>query len=205
MDQLNNLTKRQRQAMETRERLLTSGKCLFIRNGFQKTTMTQINKQARTGYGTAYVYFKNKDELFIHLIDHVMEKMYEVANLPFSPETREEAYSLIHNQVEKFLIAAVEEKQIMAVIEEAIGISSTVREKWNIIRNRFVAGITRDITTVQQKGLAKREMDASLIAKGWFYMNEQLMWDLVTNRINDSVENIANALTKLYTGGLYMN
>jgi AcrR family transcriptional regulator len=191
--------------MKTKERLLNSAKNLFIKNGFQKTTMTQIHKQARTGYGTAYVYFKNKDELFSHLIDHVMEKMYEVANLPFSPETKEEAYTLIHNQVGKFLIAAIEEKQIMVVIEEAIGISSTVREKWNLIRSRFIRGITWDITTVQEMGLVNKELNASLIAKGWFYMNEQLMWDLVTNRIDDSIENIADNLTKVYTSGLYIN
>jgi len=203
LNKKDHLSKRQLQALQTRENLLNAGRTLFLKKGFQKTTMAQINKLAETGYGTAYVYFRNKDELFIELMERILKKMYGVADLLFQPQTKQEAFSQIHEQVCLFLKSALEEKEVMRVIKEAIGISEPIKEKWNTIRTRFIVGITKDITYVQQAGLAKIQLDAPIIAKGWFYMNEQLMWDLVLNEISDDISHIASTLTELYTGGLY--
>ncbi|WP_340084766.1 TetR/AcrR family transcriptional regulator [Siminovitchia sp. FSL H7-0308] len=203
MEGTEQLTKRQMKALQTRENLLKAGRAVFLENGFQKATMTQINKMAHTGYGTAYVYFRNKDELFVELMETIMQKMYEVADLPFRPKTKEEAFSQIQKQTQLFLKAALEEKAIMQIVKEAIGASEIVSEKWNNIRTRFINGITTDIDFVQKTGLARPDLDASLIAKGWFYMNEQLMWDLVLEEVDEDFEKVAVNLVKLYTGGLY--
>lgn len=54
------LTTRERQAIKTREKLLEAGKEIFLENGFQKATITQIIKRANTGYGTATFILKIK-------------------------------------------------------------------------------------------------------------------------------------------------
>jgi AcrR family transcriptional regulator len=203
MDRIKTMTKRQIRAAQTRENLLKAGREVFLENGFQKATMTQIHKIAKTGYGTAYVYFRNKDDLFVELMETVMKKMYEVADLPFRPKTKEEAFSRIKKQASEFLKAALEEKAIMQVVKEAIGASEMVSEKWNQIRTRFINGITADIRFVQKAGLARQDLDPHLIAKGWFYMNEQLMWDLVLGEVDDDLEKVAENMVELYIGGLY--
>ncbi|MFD1706278.1 TetR/AcrR family transcriptional regulator [Siminovitchia sediminis] len=203
MDGAENLSKRQLQALQTREKLLNAGRTVFLENGFQKATMTQINKLAHTGYGTAYVYFKNKDELFTELIETIMQKMYDVAGLPFTPKTKEEAFTQIKKQTRLFMELSLEERQVMKIIKEAIGVSPIVAEKWSQIRARFISGITKDIEYVQKAGLARDDFHANLIAKGWFYMNEQLMWELVLGDIKEDVEAVSDHLTRLYTGGLY--
>lgn len=203
MDGSEQLSKRQLQALQTRENLLNAGRTVFLENGFQKATMAQINKLAHTGYGTAYVYFKNKDELFTELMETIMQKMYEVAGLPFTPRTKEEAFAQIKKQTRLFMKLALEEKKVMRVIKEAIGVSAIVEEKWNSIRTRFISGITKDIEFVQKAGLAKENFNANLIAKGWFYMNEQVMWDLALGEIDEDVDEVADHLARLYAGGLY--
>jgi AcrR family transcriptional regulator len=197
------LSKRQLQALQTRENLLNAGRIIFLEKGFQKATMTQINELAKTGYGTAYLYFRNKDELFTAVMENIMKKMYVVADRPFQPQTKQEAYAQIKEQTRLFLQLALEEKEMMQAIKEATGVSEIVREKWNQIRLRFITGITKDITQVQQSGLARKKVNTVLIAKGWFYMNEQLMWDLILNAITDDINDIAETITDLYTGGLY--
>ncbi|MCZ2260203.1 TetR/AcrR family transcriptional regulator [Sporosarcina sp. G11-34] len=196
-------SKRQLKALQTRENLLLAGRIIFLKKGFQKATMTQINEYAKTGYGTAYLYFRNKDELFTVLMENIMTQMYEVADLPFHPQTKQEAYAQINRQTRLFLQLAIEEKDMMRLINEATGVSAIVHEKWNHIRTRFITGITKDITYVQQAGLARKNDDASLLARGWFYMNEQLMWDLVLDEISGDINNIATTLTNLYTEGVY--
>lgn len=190
--------------MQTRLNLLHAGKVIFLKEGFQKATMTEINKQANTGYGTAYVYFKNKDELFGELMENIVEKMYEVASLPFEPKTNEEAFEQIKTQVRLFIQAALDEHEMMKVLKEAIGVSEIVEGKWSQIRTRFIAGIIKDITFVQEAGMTNKEIEASLIARGWYYMNEQVMWDILLGEVAEDLNRVAENLALLYTRGLYV-
>ncbi|MBO8157076.1 MAG: TetR/AcrR family transcriptional regulator [Bacillaceae bacterium] len=196
------LSPRQKQAIQTRQELLDAGLEVFLENGFQKTTISQIIKKANKGYGTAYVYFQNKDELFIELMEHVMNRFYEVAELTFEPESKQEAYEQIERQVRLFLTLAVQERKMLNVMREAMGISEAVNEKWIEIRKRFIKRITEDIQYSQRAGLAKSNLDAAYIARAWFYANEMFMWDMVANE-NVSLDDAARNLTMMYTGGLY--
>ncbi|TCJ03040.1 TetR/AcrR family transcriptional regulator [Cytobacillus praedii] len=204
MNHEDGLSRRQQKAMQTRLNLLHAGKVIFLKEGFQKATMTEINKQANTGYGTAYVYFKNKDELFGELMENIVEKMYEVASLPFEPKTSEEAFEQIKTQVRLFIQAALDEQEMMKVLKEAIGVSEIVEGKWSQIRTRFIAGIIKDITFVQEAGMANKEIEASLIARGWYYMNEQVMWDILLGEVAEDLNRVAENLALLYTRGLYV-
>ncbi|WP_025026269.1 TetR/AcrR family transcriptional regulator [Caldalkalibacillus mannanilyticus] len=200
---INSLSARQRQAIQTRQKLLEAGRDIFLQHGFHKATISQIIKQARTGYGTAYVYFKNKDQLFSVLMEELMGQFYQVAELPFEPRTKEEAYTMISHQVHLFLSLAFKEREMMKVVKEAIGISSEVEKQWIQIRKKFILRISQDISYAQSKGLAKQQLDPLLIAKGWFYSNEMFMWDLIQLEKEDSIEEVIHHLTTIYTSGLY--
>ena len=198
------LSARQRQALQTRQKLLEAGYAVFLEQGFQKATISQIIKKAETGYGTAYVYFQNKDELFVEVMDDVMKRFYEVAEFPFCPETKEEAYEMIAHQVGRCLEFGQLHRPIMRVVKEGIGISPLVEKRWREIRERFIERIAQDIRYAQQKGLARQDLDALLVARGWFYANEMFMWYMVEEESPPPLEEIVKNLTGLYTGGLYL-
>ncbi|MGH0429869.1 TetR/AcrR family transcriptional regulator [Bacillus hominis] len=197
------LSTRKHRSLETKKKLLHSGYTIFIKNGFQKTTITQIIKHAETGYGTAYVYFKNKDALLIVLMEDVMNRFYAIADRSFSPQTKLEACDMIQNQVRAFLQLAEEERAILQVVEEAIGLSGEIRQKWDEIRERFVKSITQDITYSQESGLAQPELNKEIVARGWFAMNETFLWKIVQNDKEIGLEEIVYTLTEMYTTGLY--
>lgn len=197
------LSKRQLQALKTRDNLLVAGRKLFLTYGFQKTTMTQVNKEAHTGYGTAYVYFKNKDELLLEVLKPMLKQMYEVAEMPFKPNNFQEAFDQIYLQVARFIQCAVDERAMMQVLHEAIGQSESIRLSWQTIQHRFIESIVSDIQTVQNMQLARPTLDPSILAKGWFFMNEQLMWSVVLGKEQASIEDIAKQLTEMYTKGIY--
>jgi AcrR family transcriptional regulator len=198
-----NLSARQLQAIETRHRLLKAGRTIFLKHGFQKSTISQVIKEANTGYGTAYVYFKNKDDLLIVLMDELMEEFYKVAELTFQPRTKNEAFDMIAHQVRLFLTLSIKEREIMRVIKEAIGVSTEVEHKWEMIRARFIQRIAKDVTFAQEKLLAKQHLNPLLVAKGWFYSNEMFMWEIVHNDITYSIDEVIEHLTAIYTSGLY--
>ncbi|WP_257350931.1 TetR/AcrR family transcriptional regulator [Pseudalkalibacillus decolorationis] len=194
---------RKQRSMQTREKLLDAAQDIFSEFGFQKTTVTQIIKKASTGYGTAYVHFSNKDEIFIELMEGVMQRFYEIAEQSFQPNTVEQASHLIQKQVHLFLEMADQEKKMMKVIEEAIGLSEEVRRKWSEIRERFIQGIAEDIDYAQKSNLARKDVNNELVARGWFYSNEMYLWEIVRGENQASVEEIVHNLSAMYTHGLY--
>ncbi|WP_153722746.1 TetR/AcrR family transcriptional regulator [Sporosarcina cascadiensis] len=191
-------------SIATRKRLLEASKELFYENGFEKTTITQIIKKAKTGYGTAYVHFSGKDDILIMLIEDVMQQFLDMANMPFTPITKQEAKGLIHQQVHMFLNMAHENHQIMRVFSEAIGLSSAVNSKWNEIREANIHYITRDISYSQSHGLARTDLQANLVARFWFFANENYQWEVVNQTNTASIDEIANTLTAMYADGLYL-
>ena len=48
-----------------RDKILGAARTLFVTQGFENTTIEQIAGKAGVGLGTAYNYFKSKEELFI--------------------------------------------------------------------------------------------------------------------------------------------
>jgi len=112
---------------------------------------------------------------------------------------------MIENQVRAFLQLTEEERNILQVVEEAIGVSKEVRQKWNDIRERFISRIIQDITYSQNNGLARKELNKAIVAHSWFYMNEAFQWEIVRNEIDVNLEEVVCTLTELYTAGLYKN
>ncbi|MCF6138474.1 TetR/AcrR family transcriptional regulator [Pseudalkalibacillus berkeleyi] len=200
---INTLSQRQLKSVQTRNKLLGAARKVFIDQGFQKTTITQIIKDAELGYGTAYVHFKNKDDILIALIEDVMNQFYKIADLPFRPTTKDEAERTIRKQVGSFLELAKQEQRILAVVEEAIGQSPIVQAKWNDIRERFVEGIAKDITYSQENNLAYPDVDPLLAGKGWFYSNEMFLWEITKRDGKMNLEDIVHNLTTMYVRGLY--
>lgn len=110
---------------------------------------------------------------------------------------------LIQNHVRAFLQLAEEERAILQVVEEAIGLSKEIRQKWGEIRERFIKSISQDITYSQESGLAHPELNKELVARGWFAMNEMFLWTIVQNNKEIKLEEIVYTLTEMYTTGLY--
>ncbi|WP_079476678.1 TetR/AcrR family transcriptional regulator [Marinococcus halophilus] len=196
---------RKQQAMETKQKLLYAAREVFFEHGFKRATIRQINQKAETGHGTAYVYFKNKEDFLVELMLETMESFHNIAAIPFRPSSQSEAHKLIAHQVEQFLSLALEKKQIMKIFKEAIGISANVESNWQHIRNKFIESITKDIVYAQRYALAHQHLNPSITARSWFYMNEMFMWELVEDQYTDDIEEIIEHMTSLYMNGLYIS
>ncbi|SNT06371.1 transcriptional regulator, TetR family [Anaerovirgula multivorans] len=54
---------------ETREKILRAAKNFFLDNGFERTSMNMIAKEAGVSKSNLYNYFPSKEEIFYHLTD----------------------------------------------------------------------------------------------------------------------------------------
>jgi len=189
---------------KTRQKLLKAARTVFLKEGFQHATINQIIKLAKTGYGTAYTHFTGKDELLIVLMEDVMQQFFEIAHFTFLPTSKEEAKKIIVSQVLTFFQIAESERDMMKVFAEAMGLSAAITLKWEEIRHKLIQSIMNDITYSQQNGLARKDLNVGLVARQWFYANEMYQWEIVHNRHEATLEEIANTITTMYTDALYL-
>ncbi|MFJ7724745.1 TetR/AcrR family transcriptional regulator [Neobacillus sp. NPDC097160] len=196
--------KRHLRSMVTRQKLLQAAKEVFLQEGFQKATISQMIKKANIGYGTAYVHFEGKEDLLIVLMEDVMGRFYEIAEISFLPNSKKKAEEIINKQAHSFLLLAEAERDMMQIFEQAIGVSSLVSEKWKAIREKFIQRISEDVAYAQQNGLARAELNHEIVARGWFFTNEMYLWEIIRNEHHGSVAEIAKTITAVYVTGLYL-
>ena len=69
-----------RKAKQTRDRVLQAAKEVFTTKGFHRATVHDIVKRAELGYGTFYLYFRDKKDVFYALVALVEADLYTAAN-----------------------------------------------------------------------------------------------------------------------------
>ncbi len=62
-----------------RKKIIDAALLLFTQNGYHKTTISQIAKQAGVSKGLTYNYFDTKEELLFAIIDNASESIIEIA------------------------------------------------------------------------------------------------------------------------------
>jgi AcrR family transcriptional regulator len=92
------LTPERRRAM-TREHLLEAAAIVFARAGFAGATLDEIAGTAGFTKGAVYSNFKSKDDLFLALVDHRMERQFALVGevLDSSAQEPGELLSRIHD------------------------------------------------------------------------------------------------------------
>jgi len=81
--------RREREREYRSRTILSAAEILFAKKGFRKTSVDEIADQSEVSVGTVYFYFKNKEELLIHLFDEslyllrsILGKEFENADSP---------------------------------------------------------------------------------------------------------------------------
>ncbi len=65
--------RKQRERERRRQQIIVAAKRVFSQNGYSKSTMEDIAREAELSPGTLYLYFKNKDELYASLSLRILQ------------------------------------------------------------------------------------------------------------------------------------
>jgi len=76
--------RRQREREKRYRTIFKAAEKLFARQGYHKTSMEQVADQAEVSVGTVYFYFKNKEDLLVHMIGDIGYQLRNLLGLEFS-------------------------------------------------------------------------------------------------------------------------
>ncbi len=190
---------------KSRIKILESAKELFLEFGFKDTTITMISKNAGFGYGTAYSHFpKGKEDIFLKIMEELMEEFYSIANKEFTVKSKKEAFIFTQKNVESFLILALEHQKLLAVFHEALGLSPVIQKNWEDFCRKFHKRITENVEQAIEKGLVRNpDFDPEVVAGVLFYTGEKYLWQVSLNKTDKDYQTIARNIAQMYTEGLY--
>jgi TetR/AcrR family transcriptional regulator len=72
------LTRKERERLEHRREILEAAERVFVRNGYHEATVGVIAKEAQFAAGTLYNFFKNKEDLYVNVIDKVIREFMDL-------------------------------------------------------------------------------------------------------------------------------
>jgi TetR/AcrR family transcriptional regulator len=73
-------TRKQRERLQHRRSILDSAEYLFAHKGFFKTSMAEIAGRAEFSVGSLYQYFKNKDAIYVGLVEEKLEEYFDMVH-----------------------------------------------------------------------------------------------------------------------------
>jgi len=82
---------RRMDSRQRKEQILRCAKKLFAEKGYYQTQISDIQHEAGVARGTIYQYFKNKDHIFMTLLENLHTEMREV--ISSKPENLEDDFS----------------------------------------------------------------------------------------------------------------
>ena len=93
---------------KTRVLLVDVARQLFAKNGFENTTMNDIAVASGKGRRTLYTYFKNKEDVYLAVIETELSRLYDrlevVARKNISPEEKMVQLIFTHLEVVKEVV-----------------------------------------------------------------------------------------------------
>jgi AcrR family transcriptional regulator len=188
-----------RSAEESKANILEAARTIFAEHGYAEASMRSIARQAGISVGGLYLYFRNKEELYLIFMQDWMKKLND--------RTRDALFGL-ENPVEALetfiriaLDFALNNREIIALQGRELGFSfgSEIKKKFSRERRKWIASII-------QKGIANgvfREGNADEAAKVIFNMLRGFVVSMVIDE--DSLYTTGECIDLVLNGLLRRN
>lgn len=188
-------------AKKTCEKILLAAKEIFSNKGFHKTTVQDISKKADVGYGTFYLYFRDKKDVFYELISQVEDALYTVAgrgidlNKDYKPGYS--SYRALRKDLKALLLSFLEHGSLLKISSELAATDEDFKHRYEQMRERLMQ---RTEKILEKSNIAKVNLRVAAVAISG--MIEAVAMDFIkgdSSKDQEAVlEEVLPTITKLY-------
>lgn len=198
--------KRERNKEEKRQRLLSVGRECFVKNGFEGTSIEQVIEAAGIGRGTFYLYFSDKEALFVQIVEEIFQPILVILEethkdlLAHGSDSSAQQIRYIRMAIE---LATVLESQKLALFipfREAwsANVAGEALRKW---RRELEARAVLIVAEAQRLKLF-RDIDANLFVFAITGAIDRVVWAWLNNETNLSRRELAQQLADIFWKGM---
>ena len=184
--------------------ILQAAERLFAENGYHKTTIRDIAKQAQYATGTVYLYFKDKDEIYFSLFEEKMQGLLNhiVAKVEAVVTSRDKIASIVHASLE-FLM---DNRDFLRIFVLELG-ELSVEKKFleSAIEKQHDAYMLDLFRQAQDDGVLRKDFDPKQIKDIFVAIIKTMTIRSIMNEDIQTKENVsvsANAVLELFFHGV---
>ncbi|MEO2169242.1 MAG: TetR/AcrR family transcriptional regulator [bacterium] len=147
---------RERQKIETRQRLYVAALDLFQSKGFDAVQVDEIVRLAGVARGTFYLHYQGKEEVLQAFRENVEESLRQRLQAIEEPDSVEDLFARVVN-------ALLETRENPETVRDLVGLAfrSPATHEWD--QSPHVRAIARFIVAFQKRGQIRKDMIASTI------------------------------------------
>ena len=181
-----------------RVRLLKAAIKIFAQNGFYKSRVEEIAKEAGVATGTTYLYFENKDDILISIFEEEMEPI--ISRLKEEIATKETATEKLKVFIKNHLLVVEESEDMAELLEIELRSSSKFMHGYKGTKIREYLSIVQQIVIEgQERNEFDKDVNPILFKQILFGAVDQiaLSWTLSKSRkipLSESAEQITKVL-----------
>lgn len=127
---------------QTRAKILNVAREIFAVKGYHKTTVKDITKAADLGYGTFYLYFKDKKNIFHALLERVEDELYTVAgggsDLSQEYAIGRSSYRALRDDLRAIFTSFRENASLLQFCKELSIMDPVFRKQYEAMRARLI-------------------------------------------------------------------
>lgn len=156
------VNRRERKALETRRRIRTAARDLFVEQGYSATTIQQVAARADVAWQTVYSVFGTKAAILSEVFDVAVagdDEPVEVARRPFvaamqAADTRAEKARIFAEHLRE---AHASTAPVLSVIEAAAGGDEEMAALWAKLQGQRLHGMTMAAADLAASGAVRAD------------------------------------------------
>jgi len=190
--------------------ILECSKQLFSEHGYHNTQISDIISLAKIARGTVYQYFKNKDDIFITLLENHFDKWRTILvrrdyELDFTKIT---AVDFLRHRIRTTLQFFADDHELCnIVLRMGVGLHESIENVVNKLERDILTIVKDEIRFGQRSRNMDENMDTDLVASvlgGAILRTAHFYFVQERERFKDkTVDEIAEGITRIFAPGLF--
>ena len=189
-------------SLDKHNKIITSATKVFAKKGFFNARISDIAKEAKVADGTIYLYFNNKFDILISVLEEEIGKIIEQIEKAIEQETDPE--KMLNIFIEKHLSAMKQNKNLAEVIHIELRQSDRlVKEYRNTSFKQYIDMISKIIKKGQELGIYRTDILPDIAKRAFFGALDEVsrIWTTPGN-VQYSVEQTSEQIIALFLTGM---
>ena len=184
----------------TRAALVAAARTVFERDGYVDSRLVDIATEAGCSVGSFYTWFESKDEVFAAVLHEAQEDMLHPGTGRI--ESTDDPVAIIAASNRAYVEAYRRNARLNQLLLQVAAVDPRFREMRRERAAAFVTRNARAIADLQRRGLADRDVDATLAAQALSGMVSRLAQEAFATDTEAPVDALVATATRLWTNAL---
>ena len=189
-------------SVDKHNKIIVAATKVFAKKGFFNARISDIAKEAKVADGTIYLYFNNKFDILISVLEEEIGKIIEQIEKAIEKETDPERMLMIF--IEKHLAAMKQNKNLAEVIHIELRQSDRlVKEYRNNTFKEYIDLISEIIQKGQEQGIYRRDILPGIAKRAFFGALDEVsrIWT-TSNNSQYTLEETTEQVIALFVVGM---